>query len=724
MFGVRSGLPFDPCGGSQVFSVVPENRKAPPQPAAIPDVSNIPATSPLSVKAALGDVCIPERVNPMVPGTGLVSADAGKSKNAEKLILVGQPNIGKSLIFSILTGRYVVVSNYPGTTVEVLSGKAAELDLYVIDTPGIGSIIPRSEDEMVALRTLLADEKKSILQVGDAKNLRRTLLLTLALAETGFPMVLDLNMADEAEKSGYVIDTKSLSESLGVPVVLTVATEKRGKEALLEAIRHPERPCIRINYGPRIEEGIGRIIDEIPPSVPSKRFLALLLIGGNPNLVDDVLRDLDEGKRHIIKEIIAETQLHFGEPLAQVIMETRASQVDRIIKRSVTRREEQRLAARSVSILEYLSTHPLWGFFLLAAVLFGLYEFVGVFAAGYLVDYVEEVLFKGLILPPVIQTLSHIPSELLKNFFIGEYGQITMGLTYALAIVFPIVAAFFLAFSFLEDTGYLSRLAVMLNRTFTVMGLNGRAVIPIVLGLGCGTMATLVTRILETRRERIIATLLLALGIPCSAQLGVILGIFSRIGGGSILLFLSFIGLQMIIVGYLASKVLPGGTPFFITELPPFRMPRLENILSKTYFRTKWFIREAIPYFLLGTAVLFLADATGLLSALMDFFAPVVVGLFDLPRKTSQAFILGFLRRDYGAAGLFDLFEQGLLDGLQAFVSMSVMTLFVPCIANVFVIFKERGVWVAFLLVTFVFAYAILAGTVLNFLLRFFGIPF
>ncbi|MCX5835015.1 MAG: ferrous iron transport protein B [Deltaproteobacteria bacterium] len=640
------------------------------------------------------------------------------------MLLVGQPNIGKSVIFSILTGRYVVVSNYPGTTVEVLSGKATELDLYVIDTPGIGSIIPRSEDEMVTLRTILSDEEKSILQVGDAKNLRRTLMLTLPLAETGFPLVLDLNMADEAEKSGYRIDTAALSAGLGIPVVLTVATEKRGKEDLLDAIRHSSRSSLQITYDPRIENAIDRIVSELPRSAASRRFLALTLLAGTSNLVDEFLKKDDRGKKRAIREIISQTQSQFGDPLSQVIMETRAAHVDRMIKKSVTRREERRLAVKSLWTLERLSTHPLWGFVVLAVILFGLYQFVGVFAAGYLVDFVQEVLFKGILLPPVVRLLSHIPEEHVRNFFIGEYGQITMGLTYALAIVFPIVTAFFLAFSLLEDSGYLPRLAVMLNRTFTVMGLNGRAVIPIVLGLGCGTMATLVTRVLETRRERIIATLLLALGIPCSAQLGVILGIFSRIGGGSIFLFMAFISLQLLIVGYLASKVLPGGPSFFLTELPPFRMPRLDNILSKTYFRTKWFIREAIPYFLLGTAFLFFADVTGLLKWLMEIFSPVVVGFFDLPRKSSQAFILGFLRRDYGAAGLFDLFDQGLMDGLQAFVGISVMTLFVPCIANVFIIFKERGYRVALLLVSFVFAYAIMAGTVLNFFLRLLNIHF
>jgi ferrous iron transport protein B len=457
--------------------------------------------------------------------------DARKSTEAEKLILVGQPNIGKSVIFSILTGRYVVVSNYPGTTVEVLSGKAVELDRYVIDTPGIGSIVPRSEDEMVTLRTLLSDEKKSVLQVRDAKNLRRTLLLTLALAEAGFPLVLDLNMADEAEKAGYIIDTKTLSESLGIPVVLTVGTEKRGKEELLDAIRHPAGPSLQITYEPRVEDAVGQLIRVLPPSGASRRFVALALLAGAPNLVDEFLGE-NRDKKRAVREIISRTQSHFGDPLSQVILETRATHADRMIKKSVTRREESRLTVQSLWTLERLSTHPLWGFVVLTVILFGLYEFVGVLAAGTVVDFFEETLFKGLLLPPVVQILSHIPEGHVRDFFIGEYGQVTMGLTYALAIVFPIVTAFFLAFSLLEDTGYLPRLAVMLNRTFTVMGLNGRAVIPIVLGLGCGTMATLVTRILETRRERIIATLLLALGIPCSAQLGVIMGFFQGSAAG------------------------------------------------------------------------------------------------------------------------------------------------------------------------------------------------
>ena len=660
----------------------------------------------------------------MVQKTALVLTDARKTVKSGKLILVGQPNIGKSVIFSILTGQYVVVSNYPGTTVEVLSGKATELDHYVIDTPGIGSIIPRSEDEMVTLRTVLSDERKSILQVGDAKNLRRTLMLTLPLAETGLPLVLDLNMADEAEKSGYVIDADNLSKSLGIPVVLTVATEKKGKEELLEAIRRPSKASLKILYDPRIEEAVEGIIEQIPRSGVSRRFLALVLLAGNISLVDELLGEISRDRRRAIRDIIAQTQARFGEPLSQVIMATRAAVIDRLIKKHVTRREEKRFSPGLLQTLERLSTHPFWGFIILAIILFGLYEFVGVFAAGWVVDFFKDVLFEGFLLPPLVKVLSAIPEENVKNFFIGPYGQVTMGLTYSLAIVLPIVTAFFVAFSLLEDTGYLPRLAVMLNKTFSAVGLNGRAIIPVVLGLGCGTMATLVTRILETRRERIIATLLLALGIPCSAQLGIILGMFSKIGTGPLIVFFAFIAMQMLLVGYLASKVLPGGTPFFITELPPFRIPRVENVLTKTYFRVWWFIKEAMPYFLVAAAMLFFADVTGFLERLMDAFSPVVVGLFGLPKITTQAFILGFLRRDYGAAGLFDLFDRGIMDKLQAFVSMAVMTLFVPCVANVIVIFKERGAKIAFLLVTFVFSYAILAGAVLNTVLRALGVQF
>jgi ferrous iron transport protein B len=295
-----------------------------------------------------------------------------------------------------------------------------------------------------------------------------------------------------------------------------------------------------------------------------------------------------------------------------------------------------------------------------------------------------------------------------------------MALTYAFAIVFPIVGAFFLAFGLLEDSGYLPRLAIMVNRVFRVMGLNGKAVLPMILGLGCDTMATLTARILDTKRERVIVTLLLALGIPCSAQLGVILGM---LGGTNMplkaaLIWLGVVVLVIFKVGFLASKVIPGTGSDFILEVPPVRLPQVGNIAVKTLARIEWYIREAVPLFVLGTLFLFGLNALNMLQGIERLASPVVQNWLGLPAKATEAFVIGFLRRDYGVAGLFSLAKDGGLDSVQIVVSLVTITLFVPCIANFFVIIKERGIWTAIAISAFIVPYAFLIGGLVNIALR------
>lgn len=643
------------------------------------------------------------------------------ASEARKILLVGQPNVGKSVIFSLLTGRYVTVSNYPGTTVEVMHGTLSGSDRLVVDTPGVGSIVPRSEDELVTLRYVLSRNVDAIVHVGDAKNLRRTLMLTVALAEAGLPLVLDLNMADEAERRGYRVDTGRLERALGVPVVLTAATEKRGTADLLAAIARPRTPAVAVAYPSEIEEAVARLEPFMPAADARPRFLALVLLAGNLSLVDEILQEEDAERRRSVKQIVLETQARLTEPLSQVIMAARAAFVERLVREAVLRQEGATGVLGLLAGVEDYSTHPVFGFAILAAVLYAMYEVVGRFAAGTLVDALTR-LYGALVVPVAKAAFGVVPVPIVRDFFVGEYGLVTMGLSYALAIVFPIVVCFFLVFSLLEDSGYLPRLSVMLNRAFARMGLNGKAVVPMVLGLGCGTMAAIVTRVLETRRERVIATLLLALGIPCSAQLGVILGIFGKLGIVPTLAFFTLLFAQMVLVGYLASKVLPGTTSSFVTELPPYRLPKLQNIAAKTYYRARWYLKEAVPMFLVGTAALFVADAVGLLGLVRALAEPVIVGWLNLPARAADAFILGFLRRDYGAAGLFALFESGAMDGAQAFVSLMTITLFVPCLANTLVIIKERGPAVAAAIVGFVFVYAFLAGGLVNLAVRALGV--
>jgi ferrous iron transport protein B len=274
----------------------------------------------------------------------------------------------------------------------------------------------------------------------------------------------------------------------------------------------------------------------------------------------------------------------------------------------------------------------------------------------------------------------------------------------------------------MEDSGYLPRLAVMTNRIFKRIGLNGKAVLPMVLGLGCDTMATMTTRILETEKDRTIVTLLLALGVPCSAQLGVILGMFSGLPVFYFLVWIALILIILVVVGYLAARVIPGETSDFVLEIPPLRIPQLSNVMVKTLARVEWYLKEAVPLFILGTLILFAMHKANILILLEKVTTPLIVYFLGLPAKVTEAFIIGFLRRDYGAAGLFVLAKDGQLNPHQILVSLVTLTLFIPCIAQFFMMVKERGLKKALWLSVVIFPIAFGVGGMLNFVLRWIGI--
>jgi ferrous iron transport protein B len=368
---------------------------------------------------------------------------------------------------------------------------------------------------------------------------------------------------------------------------------------------------------------------------------------------------------------------------------------------------------------------PVYGIPVLLGVLLLAYGFVGVFGAGYLVDLLEKSFFEGWVVPAVTAVLDRfVPSAFLRDFLVGPYGMISMALSYAVAIVLPIVGTFFLGFGILEDSGYLPRLAVMVDRVFKKIGCNGKAVLPMILGLGCDTMATLTTRILETRKERVIVTLLLALGVPCSAQLGVILGMLSDVGPVATITWVALMAGIILAVGFLAAKIIPGESSDFILEIPPIRWPQLGNLAVKTMARIEWYLREAVPLFLVGTLILFIADRMGWLLRIQVAAEPLIVHMLDLPPKATEAFLIGFLRRDYGAAGLFSMAKAGMLSNLQVMVSLVTITLFIPCLATLLVIVKEHGGKVAAGMALFIFPFALLVGAAVNFFARWAGISF
>ena len=567
-----------------------------------------------------------------------------------RIALVGQPNVGKSVVFGRLTGRYVTVSNYPGTTVAITTGRAligAEV-CDVIDTPGVNALEGDvSEDERITREVLASNGADLVVQVADARNLRRALMLTAQIAAFGKPVVLALNMIDEAFARGISIDSRGLSGILGIPVIEMVAVDGQGFAELRAALAH------------------GTVPDAPSGLTPIERAA-------------------------------------WANDLTQRVRRTSAMTF-----------------ARIPEMLARATRRPLTGLPILAVVLYALYLFVGVFGAQTLVKLFEDGLFGRGINPAAIWLADRfIPIAFVRDFLVGQYGLITMGLTYAIAIVLPVVATFFLMFGFLEDSGYIPRLAIFCDRIFRVMGLNGKAVLPMVLGLGCDTMATMTTRILGTPKERLIAILLLALGIPCSAQLATILGILGGVSAAALATLFTVVLGQMFLVGWLAARVLTGERSEFILELPPIRWPRLGNLLTKTRLRVWWYLGEAVPLFLAGTVLLFVLDRIGALVWIARAGEPIVTGLLGLPAATAQILVMGFLRRDYGAAGLFQLAHSGQLTGAQAVVALTVMTLFVPCVANFLIMVRERGLKVGLGIVAVITPVAIFTGAGLNYVLH------
>jgi ferrous iron transport protein B len=496
-------------------------------------------------------------------------------------------------------------------------------------------------------------------------------------------------------------------------------------DELTAALQEARPPQFRLCYPAEIEAALAafcaNFTEHHPGSSPiAPRALGLLWLAGDPVCERWLGEQLTETTLQALRSLRESLQLSFVEPVQVVLQQTRLDFVEQL--RSVALLDSGSISRGFAATLGRLTTHPLWGWPILGAVLYGLYWFVGVLGAGSLVGLLEEDLFGRIINPWMTSwTERLLPWPNVVDVLVGKYGLWTMGITYALALILPIVTTFFLAFGVMEDSGYLPRLAALSNRLFQRLGLNGKAVLPMVLGLGCVTMATLTTRVLESRRERWLVTLLLALAVPCSAQLGVVMGMLAGISFTATVIWSGVVFLILLAIGWLAARLVPGARTHLLVELPPMRLPVASNVLAKTLARLEWYLREVVPLFLLGTGLLFLLDKTGLLEQIIRIGEPLMTGWLGLPPEASAAFLVGFLRRDFGATGLFVMESQGLLTPLQVVVSMVTITLFIPCVASVMVIAKERGWRTAVGMLALITPLAFLVGGVLSKLLNLIG---
>lgn len=596
-------------------------------------------------------------------------------KGARKIVLAGNPNVGKSVFFHLLTGLYVDVSNYPGTTLEISSGKFGQ-DV-VIDTPGVYGISSFNDEERIARDIILGADL--VLNIVDAVHLERDLFLTRQIIDTGVPVIVAVNMVDEAEKQGLKINISLLGALLGVPVMPTIATKKVGLDKLLKKLFSAQTGLIDSD----LLERINKVQKSLPAAAAPGE--ALLILEGDPVI----------SGRYGVKP---------GREREAIYIQRR-EQVNQVVAQVVS--ETNRGAALSTR-LGRLMLSPPTGIPILFLALWGMYEVIAVLIAQTVVNFTEKTVMQGYYQPWISDLLSRvIPAKsVLGVILYGEFGVLTMTVTYIFGLLLPLVVGFYIILSAFEDSGYLPRIATLLDRVLTGIGLNGRAVIPMILGFGCVTMATMVTRVLGSDRERRIATFLLALVIPCSAQLGVIFGLLTGVGPAYVGLYLFAMFSLMVFVGTTLNRFMPGQSTDLLIDLPPMRLPRPANVLKKTFNKSSHFLTEAAPLFAIGAALISVLQVTGALTYLQGVLAPLTVGFLKLPKETATAFIMGFVRRDFGAAGLAHMH----LTQIQKITGLITITIFVPCIASCLVIFKERGKREALIIWPTVLAIAFLMG--------------
>lgn len=611
------------------------------------------------------------------------ACDSGKEEiiagQLPKIVLVGNPNVGKSVIFNALSGFYVEVSNYPGTTVDV--SRAFTEFGEIIDSPGAYSLGNYSDDEIVTQN--IVQTADIIVNVVSALCIERDLFLTQQLIDMNFPVILVVNQMDEAAKRGVDIDCEKLESLMGIRVIPAVAIHKKGIAEIINAIKSEE---VRFsdNQTPYIKTLFnGQEVSRCD------RFSRILEIEGQDSKSPEERTIIYNERRALVNDLAQKIIIH----------------------------TEKRF--RMSDFVGDMLLNPFAGVITALVMLYLLYLVVGVFVSGEIVDFLYGNIEKYYF--PWIEGLvtSIIPVSFINEVLVGEFGVLTMTIAIVIGVLLPLITAFYLFMAILEDSGYLPRLAVLTDNILNKIGLNGRAVIPLLLGFGCGAMGTITTRILGSKKERTIATAILGVTIPCAAQQGIIIALIAAIGGFKVwAIYLGVIFMIMVLVGTVLDRLIPGKSTDLIIDLPPMRVPLVYNTFNKTLFRVVNFLREAFPVFAFGSLLISVLHLMGALKWLQQALSPVVVTLLQLPAEFSDIFIMGMIRRDFASVGLLGMagLEESVsvLTDLQIFVASVVITLFVPCIAALIVIYRERGIKEATLLWLGTFAISIAAGAILS----------
>jgi len=614
-----------------------------------------------------------------------------KPKTTIRIALAANANTGKSTFFNQVTGASQHVGNWPGKTVEKVEGfvKFGMYDVHILDLPGTYSLSAYSEEEMVAREYIAIHKPDVVLNIVDASAIERNLYLTVQLLELEAPIVVALNMIDVAAKKGFKINVERFSEILGVPVIPMVAISGRGvgealSKAVEVAIGKIKTSPMKVVYGLEVEKALSKLTEELREKLPNMcklypaRWLAIKLLEED----EDILRKVsnEPGGPEVIKlskDIIEQLEAMHGEPIQAIIASERYAIVNRIVKEVLTVEKEPLVTFGER--LDLLTTHMVWGYLILIAVMSSV--FASVFMVGGFLSGLIEDSLSTLITPSIPEG-----SNLIRG--------LVDGLIAGVVLVIPYVIPFYLILFFLENSGYLPRAAFLLDAIMHRIGLHGKAFIPLLLGYGCNVPACLGCRIMETSREKLILGLMITM-IPCAARTIIILSLVGKYLGVHVALAIYALDLIIVFtVGKIASKSLPGGPVGLIMEMPPYRMPSLKVIAVETYVRVREFIVIAFPLLIVGSGFVGLLNDLNLLKALSNAFTPAL-NLLGLPSLTAIPLIFGILRKELTIAMLAEAAGTAEFNTVltpRQMVVFSIFTiLYIPCIATIIALLKEYG---------------------------------
>ena len=641
------------------------------------------------------------------------------------IAIVGNMNVGKSSLFSWLCEKETDRKNFPGTTVSLTAGQIKSLNATAYDTPGIYSIFSANEDEMVSRDILLPQKSfnpiSSILLVADAKNMKRSIAIAMQYAEYGLPMLLDINMIDEAASRGIEINFEKLSDLLGIDICTSIAREGIGIRKILTKLKSPRIAKKLVNYPDWVNNFLDIIEKLCKNSDISPRVIGLLLLTGDRSIEKYLSKKFGPELLEELKDLAADYRKGESETFQALLVNLYNKKAEQIVK-EIQEVEPPRKNPLLVTFGDWC-TQLHTGIPIAVSVLFLIYLFVGTFGATFIVDTINGVVFEGYIIPWTAKVLAPIPNQFFKDMIIDpDFGILPTGVFLALGLVMPVLFCFYLVFGILEDSGYLPRLSILLDKVFRKMGLNGKGVIPLVMGFSCVTMAILTTRLLDTKKEKNIATFLLLLGMPCAPLIAVMLVILDKMPFSATLTIFGIIFAQTFIAGFMANKILPGQGSPLIFEIPPMRLPKPMQVIKSAAHKTYFFIKEAIPIFVYASLFVFLFERIGGLEVAEKLLHPLTNSLMGLPEKSVQVFIKTIIRRESGATELEHL--SGIYTNLQLVVNLLIMTFLTPCINAIIVLFKERGKKTAALIIVTVIIYAILMGSLVNHVCLALGITF